>query len=218
MLFQSKNTFAQIFKPGIIVGAVTSDVIGIDQYDIDFHKAGFTAGGSLNAVLSVKNSLQFEILYTQKGSYQPADSTNGYIFYKLNLNYLEVPLMFKHKITFSIRKKPITNFYLEAGPSYGRLINVKQEGTYNYGSAYQNNFKDDEFAINLGVGCRLAKHLFVNVRYCNSITSVIRQNTGVSTNGFFWYTFNKGDNVLFSFTLRYVFSNPEKEKLKEADF
>ena len=212
MIFQCKNSAAQIFKPGLILGLAATNVDGIDQRDNDndFNKAGFTAGGLLNAKLSEKNSLQFEILYTQKGSLQKPDSLgNGY--YKLNLNYVEIPLMFKHKIVFNVRKKKITNFYFELGPSYGRLVQVKQEGTYNYGSAYDNNFKSDEIAMNLGVGCRIVNNLFLNVRYCNSLASVVKQNTTIGLNGFFWYEVNKGANLEWAFTLRYIFSK-EKEK------
>jgi outer membrane immunogenic protein len=219
LLFQSEKTVAQIFKPGIIAGFVATDVDGVDQRDNDndFNKAGLTLGGLLNTKLSEKNSLQFEILYTQKGSLQKPDSL-GNEYYKLNLNYVEIPLLFKHKIAFNVRKKKITNFYLEAGPSFGRLVQVKQEGTYNYGSAYENNFKDNEFAINFGVGCRIVNNLFLNVRYCNSLSSVVKQNTSVGLNGFFWYEVNKGANLEFAFTLRYIFSkDKEKNIAKEPD-
>ncbi len=217
-LLGSFNCYSQIFKPGIIIGAVTTDLDGIDPYDNDFHKAGFTAGGLLNAKLSEKNSLQFEILYTQKGTLQPADSTNNYIYYKLNLNYVEIPLMFKHTIVFNIKKKRIDNFYFEIGPSYGRLVLLKQEGTYNYGSAYTNNFKNNETAINIGLGCRIIKNLYANVRYCNSLSPVVKQNSNNFSNSFFWYTFNRGNNLEWSFTLRYIFSKEKKEeKEKKAD-
>ncbi len=212
LFVHSTNSVAQRFKPGLIFGAVASDVDGVDlkDNDNDFNKAGLTAGALLKTNLSEKNSLQFEILYTQKGSLQKPDSLgNGY--YKLNLNYVEIPLMIKHKIVFNVRKKQITNFYIEAGPSYGRLVRVKQEGTYDYGSAYANNFKNDEIAINLGVGCRIVNNLYLNVRYCNSIIPVVKQNTTIKGNGFFWAELNKGANLEFAFTLRYIFSN-EKEK------
>ena len=101
LLLGSFNCYSQIFKPGIIIGAVTTDLDGIDPYDNDFHKAGFTAGGLLNAKLSEKNSLQFEILYTQKGTLQPADSTNNYIYYKLKTNKLHFRFQFYTKSFFN---------------------------------------------------------------------------------------------------------------------
>src|ERR1035437_2160029 len=73
---------SQRFKPGLIAGFVTSDMVGVDPLDNDFHKAGFTRGALFNTKLSDKNSIQFEILYVQKGSLQPGDSLNNYNFFK----------------------------------------------------------------------------------------------------------------------------------------
>lgn len=211
------NSYSQIFKPGIIIGVVTSDLDGSDfkDGDNDFSKAGFTAGGLLNVKLSEKNSFQFEILYTQKGTLQKGDSVgNGY--YKSNLNYVEVPLMFKHNIVFNIRKKRVDNFYFELGPSYGRLVQVKQEGIYSYGSGYQNDFKSNEVAINFGLGCRIFQGLYANIRYCNSIMPVVTQNSNNFSSSFFWYTFNRGNNLEWSFTLRYIFSKEKKEEKEKG--
>ena len=219
LFFYSINSFSQIFKPGIIIGLSATDLAGSDfkDGDNDFSKAGFTGGGLLNAKLSEKNSLQFEILYTQKGTLQKGDSAgNGY--YKLNLNYVEVPLMFKHNIVFNIKKKRIDNFYFEIGPSYGRLVQVKQEGTYAYGAAYANDFKSNEVAINLGVGCRIFHGLYANVRYFNSLMPVVTQNSNSLSRSFFWYTFNNGHNMVWAFTLRYIFSkDKEKKEAKEKE-
>lgn len=204
----SGKVFAQRFKPGIIAGVTTSDVVGIDPYDNDFHKAGFTLGGLLNTKLSAKNSLQFEILYVQKGSLQPADSLNNYNFYKLSLDYIEVPLMLRHNLKFNVNKKPVDRFYFEIGPSLGRLIriNVNSNGSiFNTG-----NFKKNEVALNLGFGCSIVNNLLVSVRYTNSIISVVEHPGQI--NSFFLYTFNKGDNVVFSFTLRYIFDSGNKNE------
>ena len=87
--------FAQKFRAGVIGGLVASDLVGIDPYNSHFKKAGVTLGGMVNATLGKKNSFQFEILYTQKGSLQ-RDTTPGAAvpYYKLNLNYLEIPLIY----------------------------------------------------------------------------------------------------------------------------
>jgi len=197
------NSFAQRFKPGIIAGVVTSDLVGVDPYDNDFHKAGFTLGGLVSTKLSDKNSFQFEILYVQKGSLQPPDSLNNYTFYKLSLDYVEVPLMLKHNVKFNINKKPVDRFYIEAGPSFGRLVR-----TYinNNGSIYnEGNFKKNEFALNLGFGFTIVDNLSFNLRYSTSIIPVVIHP--IKADSFIWYTFNKGDNIVFSFTLRYIFDS-----------
>ena len=220
LLLIYSTTHAQIFKPGIVIGLCATDLDGADlrDGDNDFSKAGFTAGGSLNVKLSQKNSLQFEINYIQKGTLQKAYDSLGNGYYKLNLNYVEVPLMFRHNIIFTMRKRKVDNFYLEFGPSYGRLVQVKQEGTYDYGGGFQNNFYYNDFSINIGAGLRIYNHLYGNIRYSNSFISVVEQSTLPAANGFLASTINKGHNMVWAFTLRYVFGkNIEKEKEKETE-
>jgi hypothetical protein len=205
-IIANKNVFAQRFKAGIIAGAVATDVDGVDPSDNDFFKAGFTVGGLVSRKLSEKSSIQFEILYTTKGSLQPADSANNYNFYQLHLNYVEVPVMFKRIIKFNINKKPVERFYIEAGPSFGRLVSFNEE--YNGVDYTSGNFNNYELAINLGVGCVIVKNLSFNVRYSNSLIPVV--NHPVVVNSFSGYTFNKGNSMVFSFTLRYIFDLQKK--------
>src|ERR1017187_1953233 len=201
LAFTINDTYAQRFKMGVVAGFVATDVVGIDPTDTDFHNAGITLGGLLNTKISENNSIQFEILYTQKGSLQPADSANNYNLYKLSLNYVEVPVMFRHNLQFNINKKPVDRFYLEAGPSYGRLVGIKVVSSSPY--YYDGNFRNNEVALNIGVGSRILKNLYFNVRFSNSIIAAVKNQKQI--NSFIWYTYNKGDNILFSFTLRYIF-------------
>ncbi len=208
----ASNASAQRFKPGIVLGLAATDIVGVDPYDDDFHKAGVTVGGLLNTRLSDKNSIQFEILYTQKGSLQPADSTNNFTFLKMSLDYVEVPIMIKRTIKFNVNKKPVDRFYLEIGPSIGRLVRVNINSN---GSIFDSgNFRKNEVAINAGVGCILFNNLSFNFRFSNSIIPVV--NHPEQINSFFWYSFNKGDNVVLSFTLRYIFSTERKEETNKS--
>lgn len=210
------DAYAQRFKPGLDVGVVSTDLVGIDPYDNDFHKASLTIGGLLNTKISNNNSIQFEILYTQKGSLQPADSVNNYTYYKLSLNYIEVPLMLKHNFKFNMNKKTVDRFYFEVGPSFGRLLSVKQNIN---GSIYtdQSNFLKNEFAVNIGLGCEIVNNLYFNIRFSNSIIPVVEHSPQIKTfNNFFWYTFNKGDNQVFAFTLRYIFDKDRKHNTNQS--
>jgi hypothetical protein len=212
----SNDVFAQRFKPGLIFGAVSTDLVGVDPYDNDFHKASVTVGGLLSTKISANNSVQFEILYTQKGSLQPADSVNNYTYYKLSLNYIEVPLMLRHNLKININKKPTDRFYFEVGPSFGRLVSIKQNIN---GSIYndQSNFLKNEFAINVGLGCEIVNNLYFNIRFSNSIVSVVEHSSQIKTfNNFFWYTFNMGDNQVFAFTLRYIFDKDKKHNATQS--
>lgn len=209
LLIASRNSFAQQrFVPGFIAGADATDIVGMDPRDTDFHKGGFILGGLLSTKLSEKNSLQFEITYIQKGSTQPADSSNNYVFKRLRFDYVEVPLMLKHKIKFNINKKPIDKFYFELGLSYGRMVrmNINDNGSI----FTEGNFRRNEISINVGVGYTITNNLYFNIRYFNSILPVMIHPEQL--NSFFWYAFNKGDNVGFSFSLRYLFDSGKKEE------
>ncbi len=213
LLLTAGNTYSQRFKPGVIAGFVATDQVGVDPLDNDFHKAGFTLGGLLNTKLSEKNSIQFEILYVQKGSLQPGDSLNNYNFYKLSLDYIEVPLMFRHNVKFNMNKKPVDRFYIEAGPSFGRLVRTYINNNGIISTA--GNFKNNELALNLGIGFTIVNNLSFNLRYSSSIIPVVVHPLQVDR--FIWYTFNKGDNVVFSFSLRYIFDRESRRETKKPD-
>jgi hypothetical protein len=208
LLFSSTKLLAQKFVPGLIAGADATDIVGMDPRDTDFGKGGFVIGGLVSTKLSEKNSLQFEITYIQKGSTQHPDSSNNYVFKRLRFDYVEVPLMLRHNIKFNINKKPVDRFYFEIGPSYGRIVKININDNGSVFTA--GNFRKNEIAINVGVGCAFAKNLYFNVRYSNSILPVLIHPEQL--NSFFWYTFNKGDNVGFAFTLRYLFDSEKKEE------
>jgi hypothetical protein len=89
-------------------------------------------------------------------------------------------------------------------------VSVKQNIN---GSIYNDEsiFRKNEFAINIGLGCTIVDNLYFNIRYTNSIIPVMDHATQINAfNNFFWYTFNKGDNVVFAFTLRYIFGLEKK--------
>lgn len=210
LLIGLQSSFAQRFRAGLVAGLVSTDLAGVDPYDNDFHKAGFTAGGILNAKLSDKNSFQFEILYTQKGSLQPADSLNNFNYFQLNLNYIEVPLLFIHKFTFNVNKKPIKGFASEVGISLGALSGISQNNNTFYGIPDNKQFRNNEVAANIGFSYTIIDNLSLNVRYSNSIIPVVKN--AQLLNGFFWYTFNKGNNMVFYFSLRYIFKTSESKE------
>lgn len=199
-LVTTNSIYAQRFKPGLIGGLSVTDIVGVDPWDEDYHKIGFVAGGLIATNLSEKNSLQLELLYTQKGSLQPRDSSTNFTYLKISLDYLEVPLLFKHTFKFSIYGKPVNGCYFEIGPSVGRLIRTRVNSDYYIFK--EGNFRKNEVALNLGIGYKFTDKLSFNVRYTNSIIPVVNHPLLVSH--YFWRTFNKGDNVVFSFTLRYM--------------
>jgi hypothetical protein len=216
-LFTALPGKAQRFRAGMIGGLVCTDVAGFDflDYDNDFHKGGFTFGGYVNARIDEQNSWQFEISYVRKGTLQSdMDSLHNLTyFYLLQLNYIEVPLLYRHQFHIQVRSKETDRFSMVLGPSLGALVNVYQEGLFYQGGAYyssyfnNSDFRRAELALHAGVSYNFFNNFYFDVRYSNSILPVTKRD--LHFDQFFRYTWNKGDNMVFSFTLRYLFGTPQ---------
>ena len=105
------------FKAGVKAGVIGSQIDG-DGYT-GWDKAGFTGGGFVRTELNESWGVQFDLLYSQKGSRDPQDPDNGkYDYYLIKVDYIEIPL----NIQYTLSK-----FRAEAGLSFGALINVVEE-------------------------------------------------------------------------------------------
>lgn len=115
------NTFlsqAQTFQAHLIGGVATSQVSG-DQL-AGFNKAGVIAGAGVSATLSKKANLCFEIYYIQKGSIKQINiAKNNLEYYRLRLNYVEIPLLLEYHITEKLG--------FEFGSSLATLISSSEE-------------------------------------------------------------------------------------------
>lgn len=155
------NTF-HIFEGGIVAGFVMSQVHG--DYLGGFNKLGFTGGPELHINFTESWFASLEMLFIQKGSKSTPLNNNGYT-YLLRLNYAEVPLL----INYNDKNQLI----FQAGFSYGRLFDVKQE-TNGYDYDDDSGFFNAELSYIVG-GTFLVgeqKHIGINFRYEGSIFSV----------------------------------------------
>jgi hypothetical protein len=195
---------AQRFRAGISAGMVLSDIQGADtrDFDNDFNKVGFAAGGIVNTKLTEQNSFQFEINYITKGSAQRPDSANmGY--YKLKMNYVEVPFVYRHRMEFTLNKKPRTHLEFEFGASVGRLIKFEEiRDNYPQTVSLDNVHKTD-ISILLGLNYDINEHFYFGVRYANSVIPALKRNS--ISPYFIRYTFNNGNNMVWQLSLHYVF-------------
>jgi len=204
---------AQRFAVGLSLGPVVSDVQGADtrDYDNDFYKVGFTAGAFVNRKMGRKNTLQLEINYVQKGTEQLPDSTNNGYF-KLTLNYMEVPLLLRHRIRFNLNKEFYNNFEWELGASGGYLF------SYSYvNSGYNiplepNTLNKIDVSLLGGINYRFPSGFYFGVRFSNSFIPVIK-HSAIPTQAFSAYpfSFNNGDNMAYQFCLKYVFGGGGRE-------
>ena len=211
------NSYAQRFNAGFSGGLVVSDIDGADTRDTDndFHKLGFTAGGIVNTQLTKKSLLQFEINYIQKGSMQPPDSlNNGY--FKIALAYVEIPILVRRQIYFNWKGKKINKIDLEAGASYGRMIQRKVVGNTNYTlSNTADYYNINDVSILVGADYNFTKNVVFCFRYSNSVIPVIKRNA--IRPGFYSYAYNKGNNLAFQFSFKFLFGAKQQSERPAAE-
>ena len=213
LLFSTSLVFAQAgFKGGLMAGFVSSDIVGMDtlDHDEDFKKAGFVAGATLNLPLSEKNSVQMELTYIQKGYYLPplsldssGNSANNGYFYKLSLDYIEVPILFKHKAHFTIGKKTIDKFEWELGLSFARLVRHLEKDAFS-GNIPSSNIIKDNYSAHIGLSYFFTPKFSFNIRFANSLNP-IRPRSAIPASSAYLYLLNRGTNTVLAYTLRYSF-------------
>ncbi len=204
---------AQHFMTGLSLGPVVSDVQGTDtrDYDNDFAKLGYTGGLFVNRTFGRNDILQLEINYIQKGAEQTPDSTNNG-FFKLVLNYVEVPLVWRHRIRVNMNRKFYNNFEWELGASGGYLFSFSQNVSgYNL-PLDRSSLNSVDISAIFGINYLISRNWYFGVRYTNSVIPVLRRNAiPAQVLSSYPLTFNNGNNRVLEFCLRYVFGGGRGE-------
>jgi len=197
LLFFSLHIYSQNkFKAGLKAGISTSQVAG-DTY-AGFNKAGIAGGGFVRADINEKWSTQFEILFIQKGSKHVGNPEKGdYTYYMMQLNYIEIPLLFQYH-----QKK----FMYEVGPGIAYLTSYREYDTYSEITGLR-PFNSTEINFNIGIDYNIIKNLNINWRYSNSLNAIRKHASGAA----YWWNPGQQNNVL-TFTLTYTFGNDKKEE------
>lgn len=86
---------AQLFRGGIVVGSNFSQIEGDDISG--FRKIGLLVGVSSEILLSEQFFLNFDILYSQKGSRGTFEGDGSFLDKRIALDYLEIPVLFKYR-------------------------------------------------------------------------------------------------------------------------
>lgn len=176
---------AQRFIGGVVAGMNLSQVEG-DEVN-GFKKFGFNGGGSIMLSLNEKQTffITTEILFTQKGAYQtnttgvtarPLDDTllinyafpkNNKIYYKLRLDYVEVPLMIHYE-------DPLTGSALGIGASWARLVNIKETflGYQLFTDIQSGRYYRDTWSVIVDIKIPIYMGLKFNFRYQYSIVPI----------------------------------------------
>lgn len=198
--FLAFASFSQNFKGGINAGLCATQVDG-DTYS-GYNKAGFMGGGYTQYFFKENMYGQLNLQYVQKGSRKPINPDKGdYTFYKLSLNYLEIPVSFNY-----IFKR----FHFGGGLYYGALVKIKEEDMYG---ELHNLYKNNNFHLyDIGglaqISYPLFKKVYMTWRYSYSFFP-IRLNHNMGYNPYI----NRGqyNNVLI-FSFSYLFGKTDEKK------
>lgn len=157
---------AQRIQGGLLFGGNASQVDGDRIYG--FYKFGWNVGATAIIPVYKTFSVNTEILYSQKGSYQyalSADSING--AYKLVLNYAEAPIYLNYY-------DPRGKISIGTGLAYGRVVKFR-EWIYNVEKKYAAsempyNKSNIDWFINAYYP--IYRGLKLNLRYSYSIAKI----------------------------------------------
>lgn len=214
LLMAMQDVHAQHFMAGLDGSALVSDVQGTDtrDFDNDFYKVGYSLGAFVNRQMGDKNILQLEINYIQKGAEQVPDSNNNGYF-KLVFNYIEVPVVLRHRMHLTVNKAFYNNFEWELGLSGGYLFGANYTAGNGYTNAYPaNTLNTIDISVLGGINYILSPSVYLGIRYSNSIIPVIKRS-GLSPSAINEYTlsFNDGNNLIWAFCLKYVIAGKQQQ-------
>ncbi|MDP4281405.1 MAG: porin family protein, partial [Bacteroidota bacterium] len=191
--------------------------INLSQVDGDmvwgFKHVGFNGGPSVMFPFGKdkKWSATMELLFSQEGSYEKNPEVNSTgmqkPYYKLNLDYVQIPLMIHYK------DKDIIAGGL--GLSYGQLVNVKEiQHGIRTETNLQGPYTKGDLQGLLDIRLRLYKRLWFDFRYSYSFLKI---RTRYFDNTFNQWTRDQYNNVI-TLRLSYIFNEPlpfkEKKKVK----
>ncbi|WP_274476178.1 porin family protein [Mangrovimonas aestuarii] len=165
---------AQEFQFGAKAGGNFANVGGEGAEDLSMRTA-FHVGGVAEIKFNDKFSLQPELLYSAQG----AKSESSYEDFgmtvkeetKLNLDYLNVPIMGKYYL--------MEGFSVEAGPQIGMLLSAKADIEASAGGesvSEEYDLKDEmstiDFGVNFGLGYKLDNGLAFGARYNLGLSNI----------------------------------------------
>lgn len=186
-------TNAQTVKFGVKAGlnianlSVSNDYPGLTSADTPntTAKVGFHVGGLVELKITDKFAIQPELLFSMQGATTKSNTNDGAGFTsksedKINLSYLNVPVMFKYYI--------VKGFNVEAGPQVGFLMSAKDKSTSSYtenGTTtsqsssvdVKNLYKSIDFGFNVGAGYDFTENFFAGIRYNIGLSDVAQAGT-----------------------------------------
>lgn len=203
MLCTHGVSHAQNFGGGVNAGVAASEVSGDRAGGPD--KLGWYAGVFTYLPFSENSRLQLEISYVQKGSraLRIGEASSFIRDYKLNLHYIEVPLVFQMDFAPLIRLPYVERLTAEFGFSGSTVVGhrEKEDGKdISTATAEQKPFRMAELNVLTGLYYPVSEKLSFHLRFSQGITPFRSHQGGSAT----WY--NRGQyHTVWTFGLTYFF-------------
>ena len=212
VLLSSGKAFSQRILGAVVAGMNLTQVDGDEIYG--YKKTGFNFGPSAIIPFGKKKnfSLNLELLFSQKGSYQkmgPSDTTNEpQPYYKLKLTYVEVPVFVRYTDNNTISGG--------LGFSYGQLVGVKEtEHDSVTPTNLQGPYSPSNIEILADVQVKIWQRLWFNVRYSYTLIPIRQRHYKVAIpNGYDEWDRKQYNNVI-TLRLIYVFNQPLTKSMKK---
>ncbi len=171
----------------IILGTNLTQVDGDEV--AGFNKLGWNAGVGAMLPLGKNFAFNLETLYNQKGAfrkYSIAGDSTGLPYYKLRLDYLEVPAYFTYE------DRHIWTVGL--GFSWGRRVGYREieRGIPQDSSS---RYAKNDWSVLVDLQLRVWRHLKVDLRYSYSMAKIRTRNYGPLISGATW-TRQQYNNVI----------------------
>ncbi len=150
---------------GVKAGANFATLTGSDIQDAKM-KVGIHGGAFVALPVGSMFSVQPEVLYSGQGAKADADGTTV----SLNLNYINVPVLFKYN-------NPC-GFFAETGPQLGFLMSAKYKAGSNSQDA-KSAYKSTDFAWAIGAGYLIKSvNVGIDARYNLGLSSIAKDVDG----------------------------------------
>lgn len=174
------SLYGQTFKGGLSAGFVASQVSGDES--AGYNKPGIFGGPWASFKFRDNWQFQMEIIYIQKGSRENPKDDQPYFKYRLKLNYVDVPLMFRYIYNEKLE--------FEIGVAYGLLISTYEE--LNDIETGLRPFNTHNSSLIAGLSYNLNERWSANFRTSNSITPIRKHLSGQT----YRFNFGQTNNIL----------------------
>ncbi|MBE9488034.1 MAG: PorT family protein [Bacteroidetes bacterium] len=185
LLFTTNIVSAQDFSFGPKLGLNVSNITQNKELDV---KAGFIAGAFVQYDFNNKMAISGDVLYSQQGAIMRYDNFKR----KINVNYLNVPILFNYYI--------IDGFAIKAGLQMGVFLRGSYVDKYDNETIKSdkiNYYSALDLSLPVGISYELPIGLIFDARYNIGVSGIYGDLKGGGDNA--------GTNSVFNFTVGYRF-------------